>query len=128
MQPNEDVVRIEAVRDRYEGGGGPEKYVGALEKLPIESSRGKWNPVIIGRRVLPPPIDWSAALARDRTLDSRTYGTSTKERQLLDRGLGASRISMLTYLSRGRTSGRSPSSRSHSSQEERLSALFRLFV
>lgn len=59
MQPNDDVVSIdagrgEAGRDLYDGGGMPEKYVGALEpKLPIESSRGKWVPLNApGRNVL----------------------------------------------------------------------------
>lgn len=38
MHPNDEVVTTEAARDRYDGGGIPEKYVGASERLPIESS------------------------------------------------------------------------------------------
>ena len=39
MQPKDEVVITDSGRDRYDGGGGPEKYVGASDRSPMESSR-----------------------------------------------------------------------------------------
>jgi hypothetical protein len=49
MQPKEEVVRIDSGRDRYDGGGGPEKYVGASERSPMESSRMRPAAAVDGR-------------------------------------------------------------------------------
>jgi hypothetical protein len=49
MHPKDDVVRIEAGRERYDGGCSPDEYEGTSEKSPVESSRVPGAAAVEGR-------------------------------------------------------------------------------